>query len=676
MEQKQVTIQIRRQRGKTIEATFPVNGGGCEKDDFRADVQEEQQGGCLLGRFSLQLHTEPMCVGCNLEAEHPIRVLLPMPEKPEKITALYLFGDWWTRPAFADSFEEIPDRTQTALFRYPDRCGCFVPMIGRQFKTYLSGGTADALCLDMLAGMGGQSRVEEPLYLYAEGATAAEAVHKAFRWLAKHHNIRTREARRLPDLFHYLGWCSWDAFYTEVSEDKLRQKADELSGKHVPVKWMLIDDGWFAAKEKLLDGFHPDKAKFPQGFRPMIDDIRRKNGIRWFGVWHALGGYWDGIAPDSALVPQEAPYLYHAVNGKVIPSPRTGCGFYDDWYQLLNREGIEFVKVDGQSASPHYFENCIPLSEAARGLNRELEHGASRMDNAVINCMGMAMENVLTRPVSAVSRNSDDFFPQKEGCFTEHLLENAYNAIYHNEIYCCDWDMFWTQHPDAVKHSLLRAVSGGPVYFSDRVGKTVPEVLRPLAYTDGRLLMMDRSAKPTEDCIFTDPTKEGILKLQNTAPWGSVKAGGIAAYNLTCTAQTAGFSPAEIDGLEACSRYWVYDFFGRRAAAVERGGTYPVSLDADGFAWFVVLPYGSNGACLGLLEKYAGFSAVESVRTEANVQTIVLHESGTVGWLSERAPKKIHVNARDMTGSLLQRDTLFTLPLPTEAGATVISVSW
>ena len=36
------------------------------------------------------------------------------------------------------------------------------------------------------------------------------------------------------------------------------------------------------------------------------------------------------------------------------------------------------------------------------------------MDGAIINCMGMAMENILSRPTSAISRNSDDFMPNKE----------------------------------------------------------------------------------------------------------------------------------------------------------------------------------------------------------------------------------------------------------------------
>ena len=34
---------------------------------------------------------------------------------------------------------------------------------------------------------------------------------------------------------------------------------------------------------------------------------------------------------------------------------------------------------------------------------------------------------------------------------------------------------------------------------------------------------MDRSAKPTEDCVFSDPLEGGVLKLHNVAPWGGDK---------------------------------------------------------------------------------------------------------------------------------------------------------
>lgn len=108
-------------------------------------------------------------------------------------------------------------------------------------------------------------------------------------------------------MFRYLGWCSWDAFYLEVSEEKIREKAEELRAKKVPVRWMLIDDGWMTAKGELLADYKPDQEKFPQGFKEMTEDIRALGDIRWFGVWHALGGYWGGICREVFLISESVP---------------------------------------------------------------------------------------------------------------------------------------------------------------------------------------------------------------------------------------------------------------------------------------------------------------------------------------------------------------------------------
>ena len=89
------------------------------------------------------------------------------------------------------------------------------------------------------------------------------------------------------------------------------------------------------------------------------------------------------------------------------------------------------MKVDSQSSLKCQYENVYPLAAAARNIHNALEGAASIMDDRIINCMGMAMENILSRQNSAVSRNSDDFVPGRKNGFAEHLLQNAYNALYH-----------------------------------------------------------------------------------------------------------------------------------------------------------------------------------------------------------------------------------------------------
>lgn len=675
MQNQNLRCQIYCQKGKNINIEFLPNTKTYSNDNIFIKITEELNDECQLGKIQLKMKNASCRENYNLRTDKPLRVYLPMKEHPEKITAMYLFNEWWTRPAFIEKFQDIPTYTQVAFFKYKNKYSCIVPMVGKNFKTYMIAGTENELCFEMTAWLGGQKSLDEPLYLIAESSSLEKAVHKAFAYLAKYKGIRMREERRIPEMLQYLGWCSWDAFYTDITEEKVYQKATELMDKKVPVRWMLIDDGWLSTKEELLYDFMPDKTKFPKGFQKMTKEIKDKGKIKWFGVWHALGGYWGGILPKSNLSFNEQPYLYKTVNEKLVPSPETGEKFYRDWYQKLFQEGIDFIKVDGQSAVPYYFENTLAISKAARGMNQALEGGASYMDGAIINCMGMAMENILARPTSAISRNSDDFVPNKENGFAEHLLQNAYNSIYHNELYCCDWDMFWTKHEDCVKHSLLRAISGGPVYFSDKIGNTEPNVLKPLTYLDGKLLMMNRSAKPTTDCLFTNPLKSGVLKLSNIANYGENNiGGGIAVYNLTNQSQKYTFSPIDIPDIDFSEKYWIYDYFNQKAKLCNRDEMLMSEMKKDQFAWYQVLTYNELGTFLGLIEKYVGFIAIESVCIIENKIIAIIHEQGPVGFLSTRTPIQVLCNGIDVSQKMSQQELLYTIDLEEKSSKTIVEI--
>ena len=644
---------------------------------FCVRIDEQTAGNCRLGVIHLKLRGEPH-VGCpSLAAQAPIKLWMQAARQPERMTALYLYNPWWTRPAFVAGFSEIPARTQVLLLQYPDAFGCLVPMVGRRFKAWAAPGTETELALEMGCGAAGLREADEPLYLYAEGTDLFETIHRAFAWLAAEKGLRLRQDRRLPEPFRYLGWCSWDAFYREVSEAGILQKAQELRAKQVPVRWFVIDDGWLQTREDQLASLRPDPAKFPRGFKPLVQDLKRDFSIDWVGVWHALAGFWSGIAPDSEAAAQERGALCRTAGGTLLPSPVGGERFYRDWYDLLRREGIRFVKVDGQSSTANYFENTLPAAQAAAGLGRALEDGGAGMDGAILHCMGMAMENLLARPVSALARNSDDFLPRKPEHFAEHLLQNAYNALYHNELYCCDWDMFWTSHPDAQKHALLRAISGGPVYVSDPVGQTDPAVLKPLACLDGRILSMARSAKPSVDCVFSDPMQDGTLKLHNIAAYGQHgTAGGLAVFNLTRVPQHFTFSPGDIPKLDKDAAYWVYDFFAQKACLLDGGRDCQGNLAPGGYGWFILLPHTQPAAFLGLVDKYVGFAAVESIWTTDTTACAVLFESGRMGWLSEQSPRKVWLNGADVTDQVKKDGFLYTLDCPEKTDKALLSLQW
>ena len=651
-------------------------------ETFRTDfgsLKETDSGLCALvkkthsdGAEVISLHLK-----CReerfLRAEKPIRLKLSVHKQPEAMTAMYMLNPWWTRPAFVKGFDEIPEKTRIVFTKYSDCYGCLFPMVSGRFVTMMGSGSETEIALEMSAGTPLPCDISEPVFLYGEGASAEEAVHRVFAYLEKEKSLAPRSARKMPEMLKYLGWCSWDAFYREVNEEGIRAKAHELAEKKVPVRWMLVDDGWQQVSERTMDAFEPDPAKFPHGFKQMTDDIRRDTDVKWFGVWHALPGYWDGVTPGSRAYAEAEANLIRTPAGYVLPDPQNAEGFYRPWYEQLKKDGIDFTKVDGQSSLTDLYQNTVPIPQAARGVSAGLEQASSVFSGAVINCMGMAMENILARPALAVSRNSDDFVPARENGFAEHLLQNAYNALYHNELYCCDWDMFWTKHPDAARHALIRAVSGGPVYFSDRVLETDPKVLKSLCYPDGKLLMMSRSAKPSADCIFNDPMKSGVLKLHNAGCYAGGTAGVIAVFNLTEETQEYTFSPQEIPELSGERDYLIFDYFRREVMETEQGLCHS-ALAPEGCAFYLVLPE-EEITCLGLVDKYAGFMAVEEQYRIGFRSDFILHSCGSTGFIARKEVISVSVNNKDVTELLQRNGCVYTIALPEKEGRTILSVT-
>ncbi|MBP5273883.1 MAG: hypothetical protein ILO36_02985, partial [Abditibacteriota bacterium] len=183
--------------------------------------------------------------------------------------------------------------------------------------------------------------------------------------------------------------------------------------------------------------------------------------------------------------------------------------------------------------------------------------------------------------------------------FAEHLLQCAFAGLTQGQLYFNDWDMWWTDDSQAVKNSVLRAVSGGPVYVSDKAGRTRPEILRPLCLEDGRLLMCDAPAVPVKDCLLRDPAAGdrafGVFSRQKDAVY-------IAAFNLTGRREAGIYiDPAEY-GIEGPSVLYEH-FSGTKAEG-------PLEFAVRDCALFLLAPVAGGRRCLGIREKYISTAAV------------------------------------------------------------------
>jgi raffinose synthase len=131
-------------------------------------------------------------------------------------------------------------------------------------------------------------------------------------------------------------------------------------------------------------------------------------------------------------------------------------------------------------------------------------------------------------PSSSLTRTSDDFFPHRPESHGAHLWNNALVSLWFGEFAHPDWDMFQSGHPPGIFHAIGRAMSGGPVYVSDKPGQQDFALLGKLVLPDGTTLRPQGVGRPTRDCLFRDPLAEPVLlKIFNT----NLDAGVIGVFN-------------------------------------------------------------------------------------------------------------------------------------------------
>ncbi|KAA8518189.1 hypothetical protein F0562_015663 [Nyssa sinensis] len=77
--------------------------------------------------------------------------------------------------------------------------------------------------------------------------------------------------------------------------------------------------------------------------------------------------------------------------------------------------------------------------------------------------------------------------------------------------------MFHSLHPAADYHAAARSVGGCAIYVSDKPGNHNFELLKKLVLPDGSVLRAQLPGRPTRDCLFADPARDGtsLLKIWN-----------------------------------------------------------------------------------------------------------------------------------------------------------------
>ena len=508
---------------------------------------------------------------------------------------------WFQTPSFSRDLTALPDQTQDIHIRSDEDHIHILPLVGDDLRTEFKG---DALVASV--GCSGVSHVSGPIMTLAVGSDPYEVIKDNFEAGRKTGAIGVplRRERTLDPMFDGFGWCTWDAFYQDVTSEKIFQKLDQLKALGVKLRFVLIDDGWSQVKDYKLWAFEEDRSKFPEGLATCIKRIKEDYDIPYVGVWQAFGGYWNGVDRDGPIYAELGDVLTTTPIGYTVVSPDAdkSFAFWDRWHSYLAAQGVDFVKVDNQATYSYHIDEVCKNVEGVRNAHVGLERSVFKhFEGRLINCMGMPISDLLTRPMSALNRNSNDFLPKLENGFAIHIRTNVYNAPVHSQVMYCDYDMWWSCHETAKPSSVLRAISGGPVYISDPIDATDMTYLSPLYEEDGSVPKLDLQAMPTYDCFYVDCEKDGVpLKVFNR----SGDSFALAAFGLSDTGATGEWKLSDIPG--AKGSYLACEYFSGKKTVMDADTVIPVSLAKHEVLLWNLYPIQNGEVLVGDTSVYMG----------------------------------------------------------------------
>ncbi|MFQ9147197.1 MAG: Sip1-related alpha-galactosidase [Eubacteriales bacterium] len=259
-------------------------------------------------------------------------------------------GPWWMYPTFVKDFSALSPRTQSLLIKSGALHYHLLPLTGDNFRCEFSEGK-----LTLTSDTSGICRLTGDFLAIAASTEPYSAVDDNFANARECGAIRVplRHERHMPEFFDGFGWCTWDAFYADVTSAKIYEKLDEFKEKNIPVKWVIIDDGWMTTRNSMLAGFDVNLTKFPEGLKATISKMKNVYGVEKVGVWHAFNGYWNGVDPESQLYSVQKENLFITPSGKALQSldEDKAFRFWDTWHSFLADCGVDFLKVDNQSSN-------------------------------------------------------------------------------------------------------------------------------------------------------------------------------------------------------------------------------------------------------------------------------------------------------------------------------------
>jgi len=225
-------------------------------------------------------------------------------------------------------------------------------------------------------------------------------------------NVQLRSEKEYPELYEYLGWCTWEAFGENINEANVIRSINEIKQSPVPVRWVIVDDGYLnnkypGGKEKPQIRSFGANNKFPNGWNP-ITSLKDDASVKWIGIWRNMSGGMGGVSPDHTMTnltdhlmqktackcsgPQRE--VQEEVSMIVKPDTASSAAFYEAMIGNTLDGGFDFVKVDFQTYNFWMYAGTGNAVNSAHQNNQALETVCKTHGIPLLNCISQCNVNV------------------------------------------------------------------------------------------------------------------------------------------------------------------------------------------------------------------------------------------------------------------------------------------
>lgn len=499
-----------------------------------------------------------------------------------------------------------------------------------------------------------------PLFSWAKAEDPYSATHKCWELaLASDfckENIQWRSEKSYPELYKYLGWCTWEAYEGSINEEIVRTSIEEIKQGDVPIRWVIVDDGYLdnrksktSNKPQLLS-FGVNN-KFPNGWLP-ITSLKEEATVKWIGIWRNMSGGMVGVSPEhnmpelanhlmlKKVMRQTAPGREIAWDSTLIirPDEESSLKFYRQMADNTINGGFDFMKVDFQTFNFWMYSGTGNAVNSAHQNNQALEKICKENNLPLLNCISQSNVNVFNTRHSIISRASVDIKLNSDNM--GRTTQSFQNNMWWGDILIGDLDMYHTGNKKTAQYlTVARAVSGGPVYISDEPGHFDKEVIAPLIFNNGKVIRTLAPAVPLEESLFIDAYGSG-LPYRVIAPTRH-KSCVIAAFNFSKDSLVNGviskndykYAAAKeqpFNGLWTLPEEGlvIYDCMNGKGALLNQD--YEFSVVRMKGILFNIAPIQKGWAVIGRADKYTGGCTYTIEKISKSMLELTLDEEGPI----------------------------------------------